>query len=65
METDKQPVDIILELIKLNFSRTVKGDEVCGYRIDDKTVYLNSAECRKLAAAFDRLAYHIDNSLIR
>ena len=58
---DKDPADIINDLLNLDISPTIRGDELKGY-IPDRDGpgrtprYLNKAECLVLSRAFARAA---------
>jgi hypothetical protein len=62
---DRPACDIISDLLHLDLSPTVRGDEAKGYCPDPDgpgrtTMYLNRAECEVLSRAFARLAEELN-----
>lgn len=62
---DRPACDIISDLLHLDLSLTVRGDEAKGYCPDPDgpgrtTLYLNRAECEVLSRAFARLAEELN-----
>ena len=58
---ERDPLDIINDILRLDLTQTIRGDEHKG-RVPDRdsggttTLYLNRAECEALSRAFSRAA---------
>ena len=64
---DRNPFDIVNDLLHLDLSPTLRGDEAKGYCPDPDgpgraTMYLNQAECEVLSRAFAKLAKELNVS---
>ena len=63
---ERDPLDIINEILCLDLTQTIRGDEHKG-RVPDRdsggtaTLYLNRAECEVLSMAFSRAAEQLSH----